>query len=168
MPVPLLDLKPQYQSMKDEILKVTEEVYESQMFILGRKVEELRASHGRDQETLGRFAGKATNVMASPEHAVEVGARGQPHVGVVDLAVDVDYQGRDAGDVEGACHALVLLGIDLHETDPPLVIAGRFLEHRWTEGDCARRAGVIFRVSELWHRARVPYGNARAECSLWV
>ncbi len=39
MPVPLLDLKAQYASIRDEILRVTEEVYESQAFILGKRVE---------------------------------------------------------------------------------------------------------------------------------
>jgi dTDP-4-amino-4,6-dideoxygalactose transaminase len=39
MAVPLLDLKQQYASIRDEVLRVTEEVYESQMFILGKKVE---------------------------------------------------------------------------------------------------------------------------------
>ena len=41
MKVPLLDLKAQYHSIREEILKVTEEVYESQYFILGPKVEAL-------------------------------------------------------------------------------------------------------------------------------
>ena len=40
MPIPLLDLKQQYATIKDEILRVTEEVYESQAFILGKRVEE--------------------------------------------------------------------------------------------------------------------------------
>ena len=40
MPVPLLDLKLQYASLREEILRVTEEVYESQAFILGKRVEE--------------------------------------------------------------------------------------------------------------------------------
>lgn len=40
MPVPLLDLKQQYATIRDEILRVTEEVYESQAFILGKRVEE--------------------------------------------------------------------------------------------------------------------------------
>jgi dTDP-4-amino-4,6-dideoxygalactose transaminase len=43
MAVPLLDLKIQYQAIKDEVLAVTEEVYASQMFILGRKVEEFES-----------------------------------------------------------------------------------------------------------------------------
>jgi dTDP-4-amino-4,6-dideoxygalactose transaminase len=38
-PVPLLDLKKQYAALKDEILRVTSEVYESQGFILGPRVE---------------------------------------------------------------------------------------------------------------------------------
>lgn len=41
MQVPLLDLKQQYQSIKDECLAVTEKIYESQQFILGPYVERL-------------------------------------------------------------------------------------------------------------------------------
>ena len=41
MKVPLLDLKAQYHSIREEILKVTQEVYESQYFILGPRVEAL-------------------------------------------------------------------------------------------------------------------------------
>ena len=41
MKVPLLDLKAQYQSIKAEIQKVTAEVFESQYFILGPRVEAL-------------------------------------------------------------------------------------------------------------------------------
>ena len=40
MPVPLLDLKAQYKTIRDECLRVTEEVYESQMFILGKRVDD--------------------------------------------------------------------------------------------------------------------------------
>lgn len=41
MKVPLLDLKSQYQQIKQDILRVTEEIYESQCFILGPHVESL-------------------------------------------------------------------------------------------------------------------------------
>lgn len=41
MKVPLLDLKGQYQVIKQDILKVTEEIYDSQYFILGPHVEAL-------------------------------------------------------------------------------------------------------------------------------
>jgi dTDP-4-amino-4,6-dideoxygalactose transaminase len=40
MPIPLLDLKLQYATIRDEALRVTEEIYASQMFILGKRVEE--------------------------------------------------------------------------------------------------------------------------------
>ena len=39
MPIPLLDLKLQYASIRDEALRVTAEVYESQYFILGPRVD---------------------------------------------------------------------------------------------------------------------------------
>jgi len=39
--VPLLDLRAQYATLKEEVLAVTQEVYESQQFILGPKVKEL-------------------------------------------------------------------------------------------------------------------------------
>ncbi len=41
MNVPLLDLKAQYETIRKEVLDATMEVYESQRFILGPKVEEL-------------------------------------------------------------------------------------------------------------------------------
>jgi len=40
MTVPLLDLKLQYATIRDEVLRVTEEVYDSQHFILGKRVED--------------------------------------------------------------------------------------------------------------------------------
>ena len=39
MPVPLLDLKLQYAAIRDEIMRATDEVYASQIFILGKKVD---------------------------------------------------------------------------------------------------------------------------------
>ncbi|MCP4694710.1 MAG: transcriptional regulator, partial [Desulfobacterales bacterium] len=41
MKTPLLDLKSQYQSIKDEILETVNEVFESQWFILGPNVARL-------------------------------------------------------------------------------------------------------------------------------
>jgi dTDP-4-amino-4,6-dideoxygalactose transaminase len=40
MPIPLLDLKQQYAVIRDEALRVTAEIYESQLFILGKRAEE--------------------------------------------------------------------------------------------------------------------------------
>ena len=39
MAIPLLDLKLQYASIREEALRVTSEIYESQLFILGKRVE---------------------------------------------------------------------------------------------------------------------------------
>ena len=44
MKVPLLDLKQQYRSLKKEVMAVTEQIYESQYFILGEHVKALEAS----------------------------------------------------------------------------------------------------------------------------
>ena len=41
MKVPLLDLKKQYEGIKDDVVKAVNEVFDSQLFILGPKVEEL-------------------------------------------------------------------------------------------------------------------------------
>lgn len=43
MKVPLLDLKRQYEQIRDECLRVTESIYESQQFILGSHVETLES-----------------------------------------------------------------------------------------------------------------------------
>jgi dTDP-4-amino-4,6-dideoxygalactose transaminase len=40
MAIPLLDLKLQYAAIREDALRVTAEIYESQMFILGKRVEE--------------------------------------------------------------------------------------------------------------------------------
>ena len=40
MAIPLLDLKQQYATIRDEALRVTAEIYESQLFILGKRVDD--------------------------------------------------------------------------------------------------------------------------------
>jgi len=60
MKVPLLDLKPQYQRLKDEILEVAEEIFESQYFILGPRVvalEEDIARYCRCSHAVGASSG---------------------------------------------------------------------------------------------------------------
>ena len=47
MPIPLLDLKLQYSAIRDEVMRVTEDVYESQMFILGKRVDSFEADFAR-------------------------------------------------------------------------------------------------------------------------
>jgi dTDP-4-amino-4,6-dideoxygalactose transaminase len=60
MKVPLLDLKRQYETIKDEVLRVTEEVYDSQYFILGPRVEALEkdiASYSESAHAVGVSSG---------------------------------------------------------------------------------------------------------------
>jgi dTDP-4-amino-4,6-dideoxygalactose transaminase len=47
MNIPLLDLKAQYATLREEIMAVTKEVYESQYFILGPQVEKLETEIAR-------------------------------------------------------------------------------------------------------------------------
>src|SRR5581483_5075557 len=67
MPVPLLDLKLQYASIRDEILRVTNEVYESQAFILGKRVEAFErdfAAYSRTKHAIGVSSGTDALLLA--------------------------------------------------------------------------------------------------------
>lgn len=67
MKVPLLDLKAQYAGIREEILKVTEEVYESQQFILGSRVEDLEkeiAAYCTSAYSLGVSSGSDALLIA--------------------------------------------------------------------------------------------------------
>ncbi|MBC8198751.1 MAG: DegT/DnrJ/EryC1/StrS family aminotransferase [Desulfobacterales bacterium] len=60
MKVPLLDLKSQYKTIKDDVLKVVEEIFESQYFILGPHVEALEkeiAGYCRTRHAVGVSSG---------------------------------------------------------------------------------------------------------------
>jgi len=60
MKVPLLDLKRQYQTIKEEVLDAAEKVFESQHFILGPRVEELEkkiAGYCRSKHAIGVSSG---------------------------------------------------------------------------------------------------------------
>jgi dTDP-4-amino-4,6-dideoxygalactose transaminase len=67
MPIPLLDLKQQYASIRDEVLRVTNEVYESQMFILGKRVDEFErdfAAYCHSKHALGVSSGTDALLVA--------------------------------------------------------------------------------------------------------
>ena len=73
MPVPLLDLKAQYAALRDEIMRVTEEVYNSQMFILGRKVEEFERDFARycqSKHAIGVSSGTDALLIALMVHEI--------------------------------------------------------------------------------------------------
>jgi dTDP-4-amino-4,6-dideoxygalactose transaminase len=74
MKVPLLDLKSQYKTIKDDILKVTEEIFESQYFILGPRVEALEkeiADYCRTHYAVGVSSG--TDALLISLMAADIG-----------------------------------------------------------------------------------------------
>jgi dTDP-4-amino-4,6-dideoxygalactose transaminase len=76
MKVPLLDLKEQYRTIKEEILKAAEDVFESQYFILGPKVKAL-------EEEIAEYCSAA--------HAVGVSS-GTDALLISLMAADIGYQ----------------------------------------------------------------------------
>jgi dTDP-4-amino-4,6-dideoxygalactose transaminase len=76
MKVPLLDLKAQYQAIKNEIWQAVEEVLESQHFILGPKVEALEdavASYCGCQYGVGVSSGTDALLIALMVKGIELG-----------------------------------------------------------------------------------------------
>ncbi|MBS3757022.1 MAG: DegT/DnrJ/EryC1/StrS family aminotransferase [Desulfobacterales bacterium] len=106
MQVPLLDLKRQYQSIKDECLAVTEKIYESQQFILGPYVELLEeeiaaycgsqyavgVSSGTDALLLSLMAegvGRGDRVITSP-YTFFASAGSISRLGAIPVFADID------------------------------------------------------------------------------
>ncbi|MDO9565965.1 MAG: DegT/DnrJ/EryC1/StrS family aminotransferase [Candidatus Desulfaltia sp.] len=74
MKVPLLDLKSQYKTIKDDVLKVVEEIFESQYFILGPRVEALEkeiAGYCRTRHATGVSSG--TDALLISLMAADIG-----------------------------------------------------------------------------------------------
>src|SRR5713226_1633652 len=106
MPVPLLDLKQQYASMRDEILRVTEEVFASQQFILGKRVEAFErdfAAYCQFKHAIGVSSGTDALLVALmvlgvgpgdeviiPAHSFFATAGVVARVGATPVFVDVD------------------------------------------------------------------------------
>ena len=75
MAVPLLDLKLQYAAIRDEALRVTEEIYASQMFILGKRVDDFErdfAAYCHTKHAIGVSSG--TDALLEALMVLEVGA----------------------------------------------------------------------------------------------
>jgi dTDP-4-amino-4,6-dideoxygalactose transaminase len=67
MPIPLLDLKLQYATIRDEVLRVTSEVYESQHFILGKRVDDFErdfAAYCQSKHCVGVSSGTDALLIA--------------------------------------------------------------------------------------------------------
>ncbi|MDY6831017.1 MAG: DegT/DnrJ/EryC1/StrS family aminotransferase [Thermodesulfobacteriota bacterium] len=78
MKVPLLDLKGQYATIRDEALKVTSEIYDSQMFILGPHVETLEqdiARYTQSRYAVGVSSGTDALLVSLMATGIEPGHR---------------------------------------------------------------------------------------------
>ncbi|HVT02481.1 MAG TPA: DegT/DnrJ/EryC1/StrS family aminotransferase [Thermoanaerobaculia bacterium] len=76
MAIPLLDLKQQYATIRDEVMAVTEEVYESQMFILGKRVDDFEkdfAVYCHSRHAIGISSGTDALLIALMVLGVEPG-----------------------------------------------------------------------------------------------
>ena len=106
MHVPLLDLKAQYRTIKDRVLEVTQQVFESQYFILGPQVEALEkkiagycqtdyavgVSSGTDALVLSLMAagiGSGDRVITTP-YTFFATAGAISRVGATPVFVDID------------------------------------------------------------------------------
>lgn len=74
MAIPLLDLKLQYAAIRDEALRVTAEIYESQLFILGKRVDDFErdfAVYCQTKHALGVSSG--TDALLEALMVLDVG-----------------------------------------------------------------------------------------------
>jgi dTDP-4-amino-4,6-dideoxygalactose transaminase len=75
MAIPLLDLKLQYATIRDEALRVTAEIYESQYFILGKRVDDFErdfAAYCQTKHAIGVSSG--TDALLEALMVLDVGA----------------------------------------------------------------------------------------------
>lgn len=84
MDIPLLDLKKQYQKIRDEVMLTVETVFESQRFILGPKVEEL-------EERIAEYCGSKYAVGVSSGTDALLISLMCAGVGAGDLVVTTPY-----------------------------------------------------------------------------
>ncbi|MBW1772366.1 MAG: DegT/DnrJ/EryC1/StrS family aminotransferase [Deltaproteobacteria bacterium] len=124
MKVPLLDLKKQFEGIKDEIMAATEEVYQSQQFILGPKVAELEdnvATYCKGKYAVGVSSGTDALLISLMAAGVGIGdvvvttpytffatVGAIVRVGAQPLFVDIDSKtyNMDPGKLEDALSAL--------------------------------------------------------------
>ena len=124
MKVPLLDLKSQYATIKDEVLRVTEEVYDSQYFILGPRVEALEkdlAGYSKSAHAVGVSSG--TDALLISLMAAGIGAEDRvittpysffatagciARLGAIPVFVDIDSAtyNIDTSHMESVIHAM--------------------------------------------------------------
>jgi dTDP-4-amino-4,6-dideoxygalactose transaminase len=119
MPVPLLDLKQQYSKIRKDVLRVTEEVYESQMFILGKRVDAFEkdfAAYCRTKHAVGVSSGTDALLIALMVHGIGPGD---------EVIIPAYSFFATAGVVDrlGAKPVFVDISLDDYNIDPSLIEA---------------------------------------------
>ena len=92
MKVPLLDLKKQYEKIKDEVLSAAEEVFDSQQFIFGPKLKELEeriAEYSGCKYAIGVSSG--TDALLASLMAADIGGRDEEGRFRDDLVITTPY-----------------------------------------------------------------------------
>jgi dTDP-4-amino-4,6-dideoxygalactose transaminase len=117
MPIPLLDLKMQYATIRDEALRVTSEVYESQLFILGKRVDEFErdfAAYCHAKHAIGVSSG--TDALLEALMVLDIGPGDEVIVPAYSFFAT-------AGVVTRLCAQPVFVDIDLddYNIDPTLI-----------------------------------------------
>lgn len=119
MAIPLLDLKLQYATLRDEVLKVTEEVYESQAFILGKRVDEFEKDFARychSPHAIGLSSG--TDALLIALMVLGVGAGDEVIVPAYSF-----FASAGVVDRVGAVPVFVDIRLDDYNIDPGLIEA---------------------------------------------
>src|SRR6266852_3915548 len=119
MPVPLLDLKKQYATIRSEVLRVTEEVYDSQIFILGKRVEDFErdfAAYCQCKHAIGVSSGTDALLIALMALDIKPGD---------EVIVPAYSFFATAGVVDrlGAVPVFVDISLDDYNIDPKLIEA---------------------------------------------
>ena len=117
MAVPLLDLKLQYATIRDEVMRVTEEVYESQAFILGKRVDAFEhdfAEYCGAKHAVGVSSGTDALLVALMVHGIGPGD---------EVIVPAYSFFATAGVVDrlGAKPVFVDISLDDYNIDPKLI-----------------------------------------------
>src|SRR5205814_2762130 len=117
MAVPLLDLKLQYATIRDEIMRVTEEVYASQHFILGKKVDAFErdfAAYCQSKHAIGVSSG--TDALLEALMVLGVGAGDEVIVPAYSFFATAGVVDR-----LGATPVFVDIRLDDYNIDPSLI-----------------------------------------------
>jgi dTDP-4-amino-4,6-dideoxygalactose transaminase len=119
MAIPLLDLKLQYAAIRDEALRVTAEIYESQLFILGKRVDDFErdfAAYCQTKHAIGVSSG--TDALLEALMVLDVGVGDEVIVPAYSFFATAGVVAR-----LGAVPVFVDIDLEDYNIDPRLIEA---------------------------------------------